>query len=130
MPYIIWTDIESLIQKIDGCANIPEIASTTKIGGHIPWAYSMSTIWAFDCIENKHTFYREKDSMKKFCEALREHAKNIIDFEKKKNVIVNKRRIKITSRCKQMLNLSKKNLKKISESINYWKVRDHCYYTG
>ena len=32
--------------------------------------------------------------MKKFCVALREHAKNIIDFEKKKNIIVNKRRIK------------------------------------
>ena len=90
MPYIIWTDIESLIQKIDGCANIPEIASTTKIGGHIPGGYSMSTIWAFDCIENKHTFYREKDSMKKFCEALREHAKNIIDFEKKKTLLLTK----------------------------------------
>ena len=57
--------------------------------------------------------------MKKFCVALKEHAKNIIDFEKKKNIIVNKRRIKIISRSKQMLHLSKKNLKKISESINY-----------
>ena len=41
--------------------------------------------------------------MKKFCESLREHAKNISDFEKKKNVTVNKRRTKITSRCKTML---------------------------
>ena len=43
----------------------------------------MSKIWAFDQIENKHILYREEDSMKKFCESLREHAKNIIDFEKK-----------------------------------------------
>ena len=44
----------------------------------------MSAIWAFDHIENKHTLYCGKDCMKKFCESLREHAKNIIDFEKKK----------------------------------------------
>ena len=44
----------------------------------------MSTIWAFDNIENKHTLYRCADYLKKtFCESLREHAKNIIDFEKR-----------------------------------------------
>ena len=35
MPYIIYADIESLIRKIDGCANYPEKSSTTKIGQHI-----------------------------------------------------------------------------------------------
>ena len=45
----------------------------------------MSTIWAFDDIENKHTLYRGKDCMKKLCKSLREHAKNIIDFGKKKS---------------------------------------------
>ena len=44
----------------------------------------MSTIWAFNNIENKHTLYRREDCMKKFCESLREHAKNITDFGKKK----------------------------------------------
>ena len=44
----------------------------------------MSTIWAFDHIENKHTLYRGKDSIKMLCESLREYAKNIVDFEKKK----------------------------------------------
>ena len=104
MPYIIYADIESLIKKIDGCANNPENFSTAKIGEHIPCRYSMSTIWAFNHIENKHTLYRRKDCMKKFCESLREHVKHIIDFEKK-NVTVNKRRTKIVSRCKSMLYL-------------------------
>ena len=31
-------------------------------------------IWAFGHTENKHTLYRGKDCMKKFCESLREHA--------------------------------------------------------
>ena len=31
MPYIIYADIDSLIRKIDGCANSPEKSSTMKI---------------------------------------------------------------------------------------------------
>ena len=59
-----------------------------------------ATIWGFDHIEDKHTLYRGKDCMKTFCESLREHAKSIIDFKKKTNVTVNKKRIRITRRCK------------------------------
>ena len=44
MLFIIYADIESLIRKIDGCANNPENSSTSKIGEHIPCGYSISTI--------------------------------------------------------------------------------------
>ena len=44
----------------------------------------MSTISAYDYIGNKNTLNRGKVCMKKCCETLREHAKSIIDFEKKK----------------------------------------------
>ena len=37
-----------------------EILQQQKIGEHIPCRFSMSTIWAFDHVENKHTLYREK----------------------------------------------------------------------
>ena len=67
MPYMIYADMESLIKKIDGCENNPENSSTTKIGEHIPCGCSMSAIWAFDNIENKHTLYWGEDCMKKFC---------------------------------------------------------------
>ena len=113
MPCIIYADIESLITKIDGCANNPEKSSATKIGENMPCEYSMSTIWGFDLIEDKHTLYRRKDFIKKFCTSLREHTKNIIDFEKKKNVTVNKRRIKIISRCQSLLYLWKENTKNV-----------------
>ena len=39
MPYIIYDDIESLIKKIDGCANNPEKFSTVKIGKYILCGY-------------------------------------------------------------------------------------------
>ena len=44
IPYIIFANIESLIEKIDGCGNNSENSSTTEIDEHIPCAYSMSTI--------------------------------------------------------------------------------------
>ena len=56
--------------------------------------------------ENKHTLYHGKDCMKMFCTSSGEHAKNIAHFEKK-NVAINKRKIKITSRSKSMLYLWK-----------------------
>ena len=84
MPHNIYADIELLITKIDGHKNNPEKYSTTKIGEHIPCGYLKSTIWGFDHIEDKHTLYRRKDCMKKFCESLREHAESVTDFEKKK----------------------------------------------
>ena len=55
ITYIIYIDIESLIRKENGCAINPENSSTIKIGEHIPCGYSMSIIWGFDHIENKHT---------------------------------------------------------------------------
>ena len=74
--------------------NNAENSSTTKIGEHITCRYSMSTIWTFDHIGNKHTLYRGKDCVKKFCESLREHAKKIINFEKKKILSLTKDKLK------------------------------------
>ena len=44
----------------------------------------MSTILTFDNIENQHILYHGEDYEKKFCISLREHATNVINFEKKK----------------------------------------------
>ena len=44
----------------------------------------MSTIWAFHHLDNKYNLYHGENYMIKFCEFLREHAQNIVDFEKKK----------------------------------------------
>ena len=75
MPYSIYADIESLINKIDGCTNNPKNSSTTKIGEYIPCGYSVSTVWALYYIENKHTLYHEENCMKGFCTSLREMQK-------------------------------------------------------
>ena len=53
--------------------------------------------------------YRDKDCMKKFCESLREHAMNIINFKNKKNEIMN------------IL---------YAKDANYCEFREHCHYAG
>ena len=50
MRPIIYIDLESLIGKINGYENNPEKSSTTKIGEHIPYGYTMSRILGFDLI--------------------------------------------------------------------------------
>ena len=108
MLHIIYADIESLIRKIDRCANNPE-KLTTKIGEHIPCEYLMSTTWRFDHIEDKHTLYRGKDCIKKFFSSLTEHSKNIIDFEKRKILLTKE----LKSHQDAKVYLWKKNLKKV-----------------
>ena len=119
MPYIIYADIESLIRKIDGCANNPENFSTTKIGEHIPCGYSMPTIWGFDRIEDKHPLYCGKDCMKKFCTSLREHAKNITDFETKKMLPLTKEESKSHQDARVCYICGKRILKKFAKDKNY-----------
>ena len=83
IPYIFDADIESLGEKTDGLANNPEHSSTTNITEHIPCGFFMLIISVFDNIENKHLLIVGKDCMEKFT-SLREHAINIINFEKNK----------------------------------------------
>ena len=90
-PFIIYADLECIIEKIGGCKNNPENSSTTKVSKHIPSGFSMFTVSSFRIIENKHDADRGKECMKKFCEFLREHTMNIINFKKKTNKVINKR---------------------------------------
>ena len=90
----------------------------------------MSTILAFDSIEIKNTFHQGEDCMKRFVSSSREHAKNIIDFEKKKMLPLTKEKLKSHQDTKVCHICGEKNLKKLSKSENYKKFRAHCHYTG
>ena len=80
----------------------------------------MSTIWGFNHIEDKHTLYRGKDCMKKFCESLREHKKIIIDFEKRRILPLMKEELKSHQDVKNVIFVEKEaSLSKRSKSINY-----------
>ena len=51
-PFIIYADLECIIEKIDWCKDNPENPAT-KVSENIPSGFSMSTISSFRSIENK-----------------------------------------------------------------------------
>ena len=70
VPFIMYADLECLIEKIDGRKDNRKSLSTTKLGKHIQSGFSMSTISSFKTIENNCDVFRSKDCMKEFCEYL------------------------------------------------------------
>ena len=81
-PFIIYVDLECLIENIDRCKNNPENSSSKNVVQHTSSGFSMSTISSFKSTENKHDVYRDKECMKIFCESLRKHAMEIINVFK------------------------------------------------
>ena len=67
VPFIIYADLESLLERINTCHNNPEKSSTTKINKHTPSGYSLFTQCSFDTTRNKLHYYRGKNCMKHFC---------------------------------------------------------------
>ena len=51
----------------------------------------MCTTSSFRSIENKHDVYRRRDYVKRFYEFLRKPTMKMINFEKRKNEIIQKR---------------------------------------
>ena len=84
LPFVVYADLESLLEKISICYNNPKKSLTTKINKHKPSGYSIFTHCSFDKLKNKLSYYRGEDCMTKFCKDLREHATKIINYEKKK----------------------------------------------
>ena len=84
VPFITYTDLESLLEKMSACYNNPKKSSTTKINKHTPSGYSLFTHCSFDATQNKLDYYRGKNCMKNFYLDLSEQATKIINYEKKK----------------------------------------------
>ena len=80
-PFIIYADLECLLEKMSTCYNNPKESSTTEINKHTPSGYSLFKHCSFDKTKYKLGYYRGKDCMKKFCKDLRKHATNIINYE-------------------------------------------------
>ena len=66
VTFIIYADLEPLLEKMSTCHNNPEKSSTTKINKHTPSGYSLFTHCSFDLTKNKLHCYRVKDCMERF----------------------------------------------------------------
>ena len=110
MSYIIYADTESLIKKQMEVQIIQKILQQQKLESIFLVDIFNVNYMAFD-IYKKHTLYRGEDCIKKICESLREHAKKIIDFEKKKMLPLTKEELKSYQDTKVCYICGKKLLK-------------------
>ena len=127
LPFVVYADLECLLEKMSTCYNNPEKSLTTKINKNTPSGYSLFTHCLFDKTKNKLDYYRGEDCMKKFCKDLREHATKIINYEKKDMIPLTKKEEKNHDNQK-VCHICKKEFDTSDKKHN--KVRDHCHYTG
>ena len=85
VPFIIYADLECLLQKINSCQNNPKKSYTEKKVMHKPSGYSLVTCCSFDKSKTEWNYYRRKDCAEIFCKDLRDQSMKIINYEKKKN---------------------------------------------
>ena len=91
-PFIFYANLESLLEKMNTRYHNPEKSSTIKINKHTRSCYSLFTHCSFDTTKSNLVYYRGKNCMKHFCIHLGEHARKILNYEKKRNDTINKRR--------------------------------------
>ena len=119
--------MKSLLEKIDKCHSNPEKLSTTKINKHTASGYFLFTYCLFYTAENKFDHYRGRERMKDFFRDLRKHATKIISHEIKEILPLTTDEIQ----SYYELNICYICLKEFSTNHKkYYKVRDHCHYTG
>ena len=93
----------------------------------------MDLVSSFDSKQNKHSFYRGKDCIKKFCGDLKEFAKKIVNYEEKDMIPLTDSENKFYEEqeechiCQNEFCYDKNEKKKFKL---YQKVRDHCHDTG
>ena len=108
--FIIYANLEFLLEKINTCHNNPEKLSTIKINKHTPSGYSLFTHGSFDTTKSKSDYYRVRNCMKNVCLDLREHATRIINYEKKRNNTPNKKKKRKCIISKKFAIYAKKDL--------------------
>ena len=87
--FVIDADLEGLLLKMNtrnnnnNNNNNPNKSYTTAKALHKPSGYSLLTSCSFNKSENKQTYYRGRDSMKRFCNDLIKHLTRISNYEMK-----------------------------------------------
>ena len=131
--FTIYGDLECLLIKQKSCQNDPNESYTERKAIHEPCGYALTLVSSFDSKQNKHSFYRGKDCIKKFCSDLKDLAIKIINYEEKEMIPLTDNENKSYEEqekchiCQKEFCYDKNEKKKFKL---YQKVRDHCHYTG
>ena len=128
--FIIYANLECLLLKMNTCNNNPNKSYTTGKALHKPSGYSLLTSCSFDKLENKQTYYRGKDCMKRFCDDLKEHVTRITNYEMKPMDPLTKEEEEEESyKNQEQCHICEKEFC-TDNNKEMRKVRDHCHHTG
>ena len=119
--FIIYADMDSMLEKIDAYHNNPEKSSATKINKHATSGYSLFTHCSFDATKNSHDYYGGEYCMKNFLQSLKLHATKTISYERKNWYHSQVKEVNHTA-SKKFIIYAKKNLVliiKIKNTIKY-----------
>ena len=92
----------------------------------------MLTKCSFDKKSNKLDYYREKDSIEKLCKKLKECTMKIINYEKKRKMILLTDEESRSYEEQELCHICKKKFRMVEHDENYKKrrkLKDHCHYT-
>ena len=95
--------------------------------------YALTLISSFDSKQNKRSFYRGKDCIKRFCSDLKELGTKIINYEQKEMIPLTDNENKYYEEQKECYICQKEFCCDKNQKMKfklYKKVRDHCHYTG
>ena len=70
--FAIYADLECLLIKQESCKNNPNESYIERKAIHEPCGYSLDLVSSFHSKQDKHSFYRGKDCIKKFFSDLKE----------------------------------------------------------
>ena len=133
VPTIIYLDLESLLIKQQSSQNNPENSYTEKKPIHEACGYSLNLVRSYDTNKNIHSFNRGQDCIRKLCKDLRNHTKEIINYEKKEMIPLTYNELKYYEKQKYCHICKKRFCNDKEDKSKYklfHKVRDHCHYTA
>ena len=105
----------------------PNKSYATAKAIHKPSGYSLLTLCSFDKSENKQTYYRGRDCMKRFCDDLKEHVTRIVNYEMKPMDILTEEE-KESYKNQELCRICEREFCNNNKEMR--KVRDHGHYTG
>ena len=125
VPFIMYTDFDSILELIQGPGNNPRISSTRGVNVHTPSGWCVRSEFAYGEVKDPLKLYRGKDCVSKFCDHIIAEARHLYrSFPKQPMEPLTKAQFKEynhMTRCHICFGPFKPGSRK---------VRDHCHYSG
>ena len=132
-PFVIYADLERLLIKQQSCQNNPNESYTESKAIHEHCGDALALVSSFDSKQNKRSFYKRKDYIKRFCIDLKELGTKIINYEQKNMIPWTVKGNKFYEEQKECHISQKEFCYDKNEKMKfklYQEVRDHFHYTG